>query len=396
MISCVPDSFWIWKRPRGGVTTTSTTVELETTTSTCTTETVRRKHVFVVQGYSSLLSRVGVGSFVRSATFEVGGYDWAVRYFPRGDSKHGAAKSGCASAFAVILTPGAEARASCDLTLVSQRLGVPNHVHRTEPWFLRHGGGGSDLAPCLGSSTFVKTSKLEELPSPYVHDDCLRIECVITVFKFKKARRSPAAAAPTPTLSQDLVRLLETKEGADVSFKVEGEVFAAHAIVLAMRSPVFKAQLYGPMKETTGEHRDISIVDMQADVFRALLRFIYTDAVLPGLDDDDLGRDGGSKEFVKHLLVAADRYDVRGLKFVCEKSVCESLTIATVASMFALADQHNCSMLQDACVDFITGSDTLADVMASEGYCQLKSLCPGVMIDLFEKATKWSRKNHHA
>lgn len=40
--------------------------------------------------------------------------------------------------------------------------------------------------------------------------------------------------------------------------------------------------------------------------------------------DDDLGRDEG-KEFVKHLLVAADCYDVRGLKFVCEKSVCESL-----------------------------------------------------------------------
>jgi hypothetical protein len=48
MISCLPDSFWIWKRlPRGGVTTTTTTTttELETTTSTCTTETVRRKHV---------------------------------------------------------------------------------------------------------------------------------------------------------------------------------------------------------------------------------------------------------------------------------------------------------------------------------------------------------------
>lgn len=252
----------------------------------------------------------------------------------------------------------------------------------------------------MGSSTFVKTSKLEELPSPYVHDDCLSIECVVTVFKFKKASLSPAAAPPpTPTLSQDLVRLLETKEGADVSFKVEREVFAAHAVVLAMRSPVFKAQLYGPMKEKTGErHRHISVVDMQADVFRALLHFIYTDALLiPGLDDDggDLGSRDGSKEFMKHLLVAADRYDVRGLKFICEKSVCKSLTIATVASMFALADQHNCSMLQDACVDFITGSDTLVDVMASEGYCHLKSLCPDVMIDLVEKATKSSRKNHH-
>jgi hypothetical protein len=141
-------------------------------------------------------------------------YNWA-------DSKHGAAKSACAYAFAVLLTPGAEARASCDLT-VGPSQPPPRRAEPGEPdgtlvsARLRHGGGGSDLAPCLGSSTFVKTSKLEESTSPYVHDDCLRIECVITVFKFRKASRSPAAAVPTPSLSQDLVRLLETTEGADL------------------------------------------------------------------------------------------------------------------------------------------------------------------------------------
>ncbi|CAO2209733.1 unnamed protein product [Urochloa humidicola] len=401
MFSCLPSSFW--PRPRGAAAAVIVggVTELETTTSACVTEAVRRKHVFDVVGYASLLTRVGAGSFVRSAAFEVGGYDWAVRYFPAGDGKGATAAAaatppGFASAFAVLLTPGAVARASCDLTLVSRRPGAPDVVSRTPPAKFVHGGGGSLAgAPALGSSTFVKRSELEAPASPYVCGDSIQIECVVTVYIFKKASSFPAAArvdVPIPTLSQDLVRLLETKEGADVTFKVDGEVFAAHAIVLAMRSPVFKAELYGPMKDKRG-HRHISIEDMQPDVFRAFLHFIYTDMMLATMDDD-LCRDG-NKEFVKHLLVAADRYDVQGLKVICEKRLCEGLTIATVASLFALGDQHNCSRLQDVCVEFITRSDTLADVVESKGYRHLKTLCPDVMIDLFEKATK-SKKIHNA
>ncbi|CAL5007447.1 unnamed protein product [Urochloa decumbens] len=396
MFSCLPCSFW--PRPRGGGGAGGGVTELEATSSSCATEAIRRKHVFEVCGYGSLLSRVGAGSFVRSAAFEVGGHDWAVRYFPAGDGKGSvaAAPGGCASAFAVLLTPGADVRASCDLTLVSRRRGTPDVVSRTAPARFVHGGGGLAGAPALGSSTFVKRSQLEAPESAYVCGDSIRIECVVTVFKFKKANPSTAAARVTvpitPTLSNDLVRLLETKEGADVTFKVEGEVFVAHATVLAMRSPVFKAELYGPMREKRG-HQHISIEDMQPDVFRALLHFIYTDTMFPVIDDD-LGGDG-NKEFIKHLLVAADRYNVQGLEFICETTLCEGLTIATVASMFALADQHNCSRLRDACVEFITASDTLADVVESKGYRHLKSLCPDVMIDLFEKATK-SQKIHSA
>jgi speckle-type POZ protein len=255
-------------------------------------------------------------------------------------------------------------------------------VSRTAPALFRHGGGGSHLAPAQGSRTFVDRSKLEAPASAYVRDDSLRIECVVTVFKFKKASPpsfpAPAPArveAPTPSLPRGLEHLLETKEGADVT----------HAIVLATRSPVFKAELYGPMKEQDTGRRHIAIEDMQPDVFRALLHFVYTDTMLPGAMDDGLSSDDGNREFTKHLLVAADRYDVRGLKFVCERRLCRGLTIATVASMFALADRHNCSELQDASLEFITGSDTLADVVESEWYHHLRSLSPDVMIDLLRR-----------
>lgn len=52
--------------------------ESKNTASRCTTETVRGTHAFEIVGYS-LKKGIGVGRFVRSATFTVGGYDWAIQ-----------------------------------------------------------------------------------------------------------------------------------------------------------------------------------------------------------------------------------------------------------------------------------------------------------------------------
>ena len=54
----------------------------------------------------------------------------------------------------------------------------------------------------------------------------------------------------------------------------------------------------------------------------------------------------------QHLLVAADIYDLRKLKLVCEESLCELIEATTVTSILALAEQHNCQGLKDAWLDF--------------------------------------------
>jgi speckle-type POZ protein len=55
---------------------------------------------------------------------------------------------------------------------------------------------------------------------------------------------------------------------------------------------------------TEAKEQLVIIEDKQPAVFRALLRFIYTDS-LP--DMDDLEGDA-NREMIRHLLVAADRY----------------------------------------------------------------------------------------
>jgi speckle-type POZ protein len=54
-----------------------------------------------------------------------------------------------------------------------------------------------------------------------------------------------------------------------VAFEVDGEIFATHKLVLAARSPVFRAQLFGPMKDQNS--RSIKVEDMMAPVFKVSL-----------------------------------------------------------------------------------------------------------------------------
>ncbi|KAF0901306.1 hypothetical protein E2562_039232 [Oryza meyeriana var. granulata] len=118
---------------------------------------------------------------------------------------------------------------------------------------------------------------------------------------------------PPSELSDHFGRLLEVDEGKDVAFSVGGEAFAAHRIVLAARSPVFKAELYGPMRESGTQC--IAIKDMRPSVFRALPHFIYTD-VLPDMADlegDDY-----------------DRYAMDRLKLMCQSILGKRLHVENV------------------------------------------------------------------
>jgi speckle-type POZ protein len=81
------------------------------------------------------------------------------------------------------------------------------------------------------------------------------------------------------------------------------------------------------------------------------------------LDDDEYD------EMVKHLLVAADRYAVESMKMLCEGILCKNLDVESVATTLGLADQYHCSMLKDACVEFIISSDRMKDVLATKDMC---------------------------
>ncbi|KAJ4788142.1 BTB/POZ and MATH domain-containing protein 2 [Rhynchospora pubera] len=188
---------------------------------------------------------------------------------------------------------------------------------------------------------------------------------------------------PLSDLHQHFGELLESGEGADVTFEVDKEAFRAYRNVLAARSPVFKAQLFGSMMESKMDK--ITIEGMKADVFKIMLQYIYTD-MLPSEVEV-------SSEMAQHLLAAADRYGLERLKVICEAKLCDSLDVETAATTLVLADQHNCGQLKGVCIDFVSSCDMLDAVMETDGFKYLMSCSPLLLKDLLDKVHN-SRKSN--
>ncbi|GJN26389.1 hypothetical protein PR202_gb14316 [Eleusine coracana subsp. coracana] len=162
--------------------------------------------------------------------------------------------------------------------------------------------------------------------------------------------------------------MLKDGKGTDVTFSVDGQLFRAHRYVLASRSPVFDAELFGPMKQDATEH--VQIDDMEPFVFESLLHFIYTDRIK--LDKGQADKNVA----MQHLLVAADRYGLDRLKTMCEADLCNGIDLHTVGTTLVLAEQHNCLHLKDACITFVASKDVLGDVLKTDGFKHFIESCP--------------------
>ena len=89
------------------------------------------------------------------------------------------------------------------------------------------------------------------------------------------------------------------------------------------------AELFGPMKEGIA----IQIQDMEPNVFKALLSFVYTD-LMPEMEVEGEAEEGEGRAdevmWLQHLLAAADRYDLQRLKSMCEERLWGHIDMSSV------------------------------------------------------------------
>ncbi|XP_051231001.1 BTB/POZ and MATH domain-containing protein 1-like [Lolium perenne] len=339
-------------------------------------ESEERSFVFKVHGYSRAKELFKNGECVASPPFSIGGDNWVLKYYPNGRS----ALSAACIFLLLHSVDGKDVNAEARSIRVLGKDGLPVPVTQ----FM----GNTSVPTLTAKNSFfgyhIDRVKLEQLG--YIIHDCLSIRCDLTVKKdihSEEASGNQFVVVPPTDLHQHYRDLLDSTDGADVTFHVGGEKFLAHRIVLAARSSVFKAELLGTMKEKTGS--PIEIADMEPDVFKSLLHFIYTDA-LPvfGLASNQ-GEARRDLVMAGHLLVAADRYNIGRLKLICEHKLCSHIDANMVATSLALAEQHNCSGLKEACLQFPTSPDNLEAMKASDGYKHLKISCPSALRELIAR-----------
>ena len=147
------------------------------------------------------------------------------------------------------------------------------------------------------------------------------------------------------------------------------------------------------MEEKASRH--VEIRGMDAQVFKAMLRFIYTDMVPDEFAGDRPGEVvEGTVMADQHLLVAAERYGLDRLKAMSEQRLSLGIGVGTVASTLALAEQFNCAHLKAKCIEFITGgsSKDLDAILATEGYRHLEVSSPSVLTELLKAAHRNKRR----
>ena len=129
----------------------------------------------------------------------------------------------------------------------------------------QHNVMGAAVGCCRGYKRFYRRNQLET--SDYLKDDTLLVRCCVGVVKsHTEGPKTYTISVPPSNIGQHFGKLLDSGTGTDVNFEVDGETFASHKIVLAARSPVFRAQLFGPMKDQNTQC--IKVEDMEAPVFK--------------------------------------------------------------------------------------------------------------------------------
>jgi leucine-zipper-like transcriptional regulator 1 len=182
---------------------------------------------------------------------------------------------------------------------------------------------------------------------------------------------------PSPALVNDLQRLVNNSDLADIRFNVEGRIVYAHKAILAIRSEYFRVMLCGGMREsmmmidtTNSEDDDIIVNDtvvnndednddrkLPADrttgtidlpdvpyyVFLKVLEFLYT---------DNLSRDT-SLDVSIHLLIASEQFMLDRLKAICEDLIRRDISIETVVSILVASHRHHAIGLKEIAFEFI-------------------------------------------
>ncbi|KAK1614980.1 hypothetical protein QYE76_020497 [Lolium multiflorum] len=130
---------------------------------------------------------------------------------------------------------------------------------------------------------------------------------------------------------------------------------------------------------------------MNAAAFKAMIHFIYTDTV-PEFDQEQPDMEAVAV-FAHHLLGAAHRYEVDGLKLICKRKLQSgAIYVGMAATTLALAEKHNYRRLKAMCIDFIVSTrENLHAVLATEGYKHLEASYPSVLTQLLKSVRVTAR-----
>jgi len=120
----------------------------------------------------------------------------------------------------------------------------------------------------------------------------------------------------------------------------DGTQIRTHRFILSANSPVLKAMLQSPMKESISGVMEVN--DIDGTTMNEILLFMY----------DSYNYYGWGKD-MKAILYVAEKYQMESLKNKCVKEIIDSLNVQDVVEYFLLAEFYDLNYLMQRCVMFI-------------------------------------------
>ena len=134
----------------------------------------------------------------------------------------------------------------------------------------------------------------------------------------------------------DLFKSFESQEFCDFEIVCDDKIIKCHKVVLASRSPVFRAMLLHHMEESSKQKVEPKNFDF--DTMYLVLKFMYRGEIEHTL-------------LTKHaetIFKAADYYEIEDLKKACEVVLVTQLNIRNMLDMLVMADMYKANELKVA------------------------------------------------
>ncbi|XP_035160895.1 speckle-type POZ protein-like isoform X1 [Callithrix jacchus] len=310
---------------------------------------VKFSYMWTINNFS--FCREEMGDALKSSTFSSGPSDkmkWCLRVNPKGLDDE--SKDYLSLYLLLVYCTKNEVRAKFKFSLLNAKREETKAMESQRAYRFEQGKD-------WGFKKFIRRDFLLDEANGLLPDDKLTLFCEVSVVQdsvnISGHTNTNTLKVPECRLAEDLGNLWENTRFTDCSFFVRGQEFKAHKSVLAARSPVFNAMFEHEMEESRKNRVEIS--DLDPEVFKEMMRFIYTGRA-PNLD-----------KMADNLLAAADKYALERLKVMCEAALCSNLSVENVADTLVLADLHSAEQLKAQAIDFINRCSVLRQLGCKDG-----------------------------
>lgn len=171
---------------------------------------------------------------------------------------------------------------------------------------------------------------------------------------------------------KQLADLLTSQEACDVAFRLANdEQIGSHVAILSARSQVFAKMLKSGTENS--EVGKISINETAPDVFKQLLRYVYSSEMPKPMSGD----------LAKSLHLAATRYDVEDLRKECCSFIVSDLNVENAISTLTWSDKYAIHDIKEACFSYINRQ--AKEISLSDEYEGLLKQSPELFLTMTRK-----------